>query len=192
VSGIEVHGYAIVSRDDRIADAAGVLPQSLRNEADWAYFQAELDRADWVVLGRASHAAAPNVRGRRRIVVSSRAAGLDARADAVWWRPEAVGFAEMAARLLPNGGRLAAPGGQGVFELFLRLGYTAFHLARAEAVTLPQGLGIFAGTQAGEPADPALRRAGLMPGGKRWLDEAALVSLQVYAQAPSAPPGLSA
>ena len=39
VSGIAIHGLAIVSRDDRIADAAGAMPDSLRNEADWAYFQ---------------------------------------------------------------------------------------------------------------------------------------------------------
>src|SRR5271169_3255695 len=44
----EIHGYAIVSDDDRIADASGGMPTTLRNEADWAYFQAELDRADLV------------------------------------------------------------------------------------------------------------------------------------------------
>ncbi len=180
MNGIEIHGYAIVSRDDRIADASGVLPEALRNEADWAYFQAELDRADWVALGRASHEATPNVRGRRRLIVSRRALGLEARADGMWWRPEEVGFDEVASRLLPNGGRLAVPGGQGVFELFLRRGYTAFHLARAERATLPGGRGIFAETEAGEAADAALRRAGLEPGRKRWLDEAAGVSLAVY------------
>jgi hypothetical protein len=178
VSGVEIHGYAIVSADDRIADAAGALPESLRNEADWAYFQAELDRADFVVLGRASHEAAPNARGRRRIVVSRASRGLEEREDGLWWRPEAVGFAEVAARLMPSGGRLAVPGGQGVFDLFLGLGYAAFHLARAEGARLPGGRGIFA---ADATADATLRRAGLAPGRKRWLDEAALVSLTVYA-----------
>ena len=81
---------------------------------------------------------------------------------------------------MPHGGRLAVPGGQGVFELFLRLGFTAFHLARAEAAALPGGRGIFAGTEAGEPAEAALRRAGLAPGERRWLDEPARVSLRVY------------
>ncbi len=177
---VEVHGYAIVSRDDRIADASGLMPDSLRNEADWTYFQTELDRADWVLIGRASHEAAPNVKRRRRIIVSRSARGLEERADGWWWRPETVGFAEVAARLTPQGGRLAAPGGQGVFELFLRLGYAAFHLARAEGATLPGGRGIFAGTESGEPADAALQRAGLAPGPTRWLDEAARVSLTVY------------
>jgi dihydrofolate reductase len=186
VSGVEVHGYAIVSADDRIADAAGALPDSLRNEADWAYFQAELDRADFMVLGRASHEAAPNVRRRRRIVVSRASAGLEEREDGLWWRPEAVGFAELAARLLPGGGRLAVPGGQGVFDLFLRLGYAAFHLARAEGVTLTGGRGIFA---ADAPADATLRGGGLTPGRKRWLDEAARVSLMIYRRDAKRSPG---
>ena len=72
------------------------------------------------------------------------------------------------------------PGGQGVFELFLGSATPRFHLARAEAVTLPGGRGIFAATEAGEPADATLRRAGLAPGPTRWLDEAARVSIAVY------------
>ena len=47
---IEVHGYAIVSRDDRIAGSDGLTPPALRNAADWAYFQRGLDRADLVAL----------------------------------------------------------------------------------------------------------------------------------------------
>jgi len=177
VSPVEIHGYAIVSRDDCIADATGQMPQALRNEADWAYFQSELDRAEWVALGRLSHEAAPNARRRRRLIVSRSARGLEERADGWWWRPEAVGFDEVVATLMPAGGRLATPGGQGVFELFLGLGYTAFHLARAQAATLAGGRGIFAGT---ESAEATLRRGGLTPGPTRWLDKPARVSLTVY------------
>lgn len=180
MSGIEIHGYAIVSQDDRIADAAGAMPECLKNEADWAYFQAELDRADWIALGRASHEATPNLRRRRRLIVSNSSRGLEERPDGWWWRPDAVSFAEAAARLMPLGGRLAVPGGQGVFELFLRLGYTAFHLARAQAANLPEGRGVFASSERGEAAETALRRAGLPPGTARWLDEAARVSLTVF------------
>ena len=183
MSGLDIQGYVIVSADDRIADAAGAMPDALRNEADWAYFQAGLHAADWVALGRASHEAAPNARGRRRLVVSHRARGLETREDGVWWRPDAVAFAEVAARLLPQGGRIAVPGGQGVFELFLGLGYSAFHLARAEGVTLPGGRGIFAGTEGGEAAEAALERAGLRAAPARWLDRAARVSLRVFLRA---------
>lgn len=180
VGAVEIHGYAIVSDDDRIADASGAMPQALRNDADWAYFQAELDLAQWVALGRLSHEAAPNPRRRRRLIVSRAARGLEERADGWWWRPQAVGFDEVVARLMPTGGRLATPGGQGVFELFLGLGYTAFHLARAEGATLPGGRGVFAAVEGGEPAGAALQRAGLIAGAARWLDEPARVSLTVY------------
>lgn len=180
MSGIEIHGYVIVSLDDRIADAAGAMPESLRNKADWAYFQGELDRADWVALGRASHEATPNVRRRRRLILSSSSRGLEERPDGWWWRPEAVKFADVAARLAPQGGRFAVPGGQGVFELFLRLGYTAFHLARAQGATLPGGRGVFAGAESGDPAEATLRQAGLAPRATRWLDVGARVSLTVF------------
>ena len=180
MSAVEIHGYAIVSRDDCIADASGAMPEALRNDADWAYFQAELDLAEWVALGRVSHEAAPNPRRRRRLILSRASQGLEARADGWWWRPEAVAFPEVVARLAPQGGRLATPGGQGVFELFLGLGYAAFHLARAERATLPGGRGIFASTGAGESADATLRRAGLTPRPTRWLDKSARVSMTVY------------
>ena len=85
--------------------------------------------------------------------------------------------ADVAARLMPRDGRLATPGGRDVFELFLKLGYAAFHLARAEGATLPGGREVFAGE---ETADVRLRRAGLIPGPTRWLDEPARVSLTVY------------
>jgi hypothetical protein len=48
----EIHGYAIASDDDRIADAGGAMPKALHNEADWAYFQAELDRSDLIAYSR--------------------------------------------------------------------------------------------------------------------------------------------
>ncbi len=180
MSRIETHAYAIVSRDDRIADASGAMPDALRNEADWAYFQAGLDLADVVALGRISHAATPNPRGRRRLIVSSGARGLERRADGWWWRPDEVGFAEMTARLLPQGGRIAVPGGQGVFELFLRLGLDAFHLARAEAAALPGGRGLFSDAERGVAAEDVLARAGLKAGPTQWLDPAARVSLRVF------------
>ena len=42
-----------------------------------------------------------------------------------------------------GGGRVSVPGGQGVFDLFLALGYDAFHLSRAESVMLPDGVPVF-------------------------------------------------
>ena len=81
MNGVEVHGYAIVSDDDCIADAGGAMPRALHNEADWDYFQRGLDLADLVVIGRTSHEVTPNRKGRRRLILSRQAAGLEQRAD---------------------------------------------------------------------------------------------------------------
>ena len=76
---VEVHGYAILSDDDCIADASGATPQALRNDADWKYFQRELDRSDLTVLGRLGHEANPNAKSRARLVLSHGARGLERR-----------------------------------------------------------------------------------------------------------------
>lgn len=160
----ELHGYAIVSGDDRIADAAGVLPNGLKSDADWIYFQAELDRAALSLLGRVSHAAAPNPRRRRRLVASSAVSGLVERADAWWWNPADIALAEALAALLPEGGRVAVPGGQGVFDLVrATLGFTAFHLTRKDAVTLPGGRAVFAACDHGATPEAVLAGDGLTP-----------------------------
>lgn len=177
---IEVHGYAIVSRDERIADEQGRMPAALRSEADWRYFQEGLDASDLVVLGRLGHEAHGNPKGRTRMVVSGGVQGLERRREAWWWNPAAVPWAEAAAQALPGGGRVGVPGGQGVFDLFLTLGYDAFHLSRAEAVTLPRGRGLFAACEDDRAAEALLAEAGLRPGGRRVLDPEGPVSLVVW------------
>ena len=115
----EFHGHAIVSGDDRIADRDGVTPAALRNEKDWARFQAALDRAVLTVLGRLGHEANPNVKGRNRLVLSSSARGIERRADAFWWNPAEVMLDDALAEAAPAGGIVAVPGGRRVFDLFL-------------------------------------------------------------------------
>lgn len=177
---VAVHGYAIVSADDCIADAAGNLPPALMNDADWAYFQGELDRCALVVLGRSSHEATPNARGRRRLVLSRAVPDLVERSDAWWWNPDRLAWAEVCARLLPEGGMVGVPGGQGVFDLFLRLGFAGFHLSRSTRVVLPGGQAVFSGVEQGRPAEAILADAGLRPDPMRWLDEPAGVSFTVF------------
>ncbi|WP_342363026.1 hypothetical protein [Terrarubrum flagellatum] len=177
---IEIHAYAIVSADDRIADADGDMPTGLLNDADWRYFQSELDRCDITVLGRISHEAAPNLRNRRRIVMSSRAERLERRDDAWWWNPAAMPWEDVARELLPNGGRVGAPGGQGPFDYFLKRGLTAFHLSRARQVTLPGGRGLFAAVEKGVRAEDVLRDAGFRAGATTAMDEAAGVDLTIW------------
>jgi hypothetical protein len=180
VTEIEIHGYAIVSDDDRIADSSGLTPASLRNDADWAHFQSELDRADIVALGRLGHQANPNFKERRRLVLSSAAHGLEQRAETWWWNPAITPWRDVAAKLLPNGGRVAVPGGQAVFDLFMAIGYDSFHLSRAGGVVLDGGRSVFAACDNGLNADSVLGNAGLHPGGPQIIDAAARVSLNIW------------
>ena len=177
---VEIHAYAIVSEDDRIADARGKMPAALLNDADWAYFQAELDRADLIAIGRTSHAATPNRRGRRRLILSRTASGLEPREDGWWWNPAALPWLEVSAHLLPAGGRVATPGGQVAFDLFLGIGLTAFHLSRAAGVRLPGGRGLFRACEAGQPAAELFAAAGLRPNPEHVIDAAAGVTLTLW------------
>ncbi len=181
---VDIRGYAIVSDDDRIAASDGLTPVSLRNEKDWDYYQRALDRADLVVFGRRSHEAEPNVRGHRRVVVSrAAAAGLEQRPGAWWWDPERVAWPDVAARLLPSGGLVAAPGGQVVFDLFLKIGFDEFHLSRAHGVTLPGGRGVFSACESGVAAETALAEAGLSLSERIALDPAHGVEMNIWRRA---------
>jgi hypothetical protein len=177
---IEIHGYAIVSDDDRIADASGRTPAALRNDADWAYFQAELDRSALLVLGRLGHEAHPNPKGRLRMVLSSSSTGLERRSSGWWWNPDAIPWSEAIRAVLPRGGRVAVPGGRRVFDLFLDIGYDAFHLTRAGGAFIPDGVAVFSGCDAGRSADAILAGKGLKPGPRRVLDPQGPVSLTVW------------
>lgn len=180
MSEIEIHGYAIVSADDRFADATGHTPATLMNEADWRYFQEELDRAAVTVLGRIGHEVNANAKGRMRMVVSSAGGGLERRPDGWWWNPARATWREAAAVVLPRGGRVAVPGGAGVFDLFLDIGYDAFHLSRARGVLVPDGRPLFSESPKAGGAEALLAARGLQPGTEQMLDAAAGVTLTVW------------
>ncbi len=175
-----IAGFAIVSADDRIADAAGAMPDALKNEADWVRFQAELDASAVTVLGRLGHQAHGNPRGRLRMVVSSSVATLERRADGWWWNPAGLPWDAAIARVVPGGGRVAVPGGQGVFDLFHRIGYDEFHLTRAATARVPGGRGLFAAVEHGADAATLLAAGGLRPAQDVPVDPAAGVSLTVW------------
>lgn len=162
-------GHAIVSGDDRIADASGATPQSLRVEADWLRFQAALDRSAVVVLGRLGHEANPNRAGRNRLVLSSAARGIERRDDAWWWNPAEASVDEALRRSAPEGGLVAVPGGMRVFDLFLVVGYDAFHLTRVAGVSVPDGTPLFSTVGRGHGADDVLAAHGLRPARRELL-----------------------
>ncbi len=180
IAGYRIEGHAIVSADDRIADRDGNTPAGLRNEADWLSFQAALDAAAVTVLGRRSHDANPNDRGRNRLVVSSSSPGIERRGDAWWWNPGRAALADALAEAAPGGGMVAVPGGRLIFDLFRAVGFDAFHLARCEAVTIPGGIPLFSAVGDGVTAEAVLAGDGLIPGAREILDPAAGVSIVTW------------
>lgn len=177
---IQVDAYAIVSANDRIADAQGKFPPALMNEADWNYFQSELGACDFTVVGRASHEATPNVKKRRRIVMSRAGSGLEWRGDVHVWNPQLMTWRAVCVALLPKGGRVGVPGGQAAFDYFLRAGLSSFHLSRAHPVTIPDGRGVFSRVEQGETADAILKGAGFVAEPMRVIDAAADVTLTIW------------
>jgi hypothetical protein len=180
IGGFAIHGHAIVSADDRIADSFGQTPDTLRNDADWARFQTALDDAVLTVLGRRGHEAHPNRKGRNRLVLSSTADGIERRDDAWWWNPADVPFADALAVTAPHLGIVCVPGGRLVFDLFLSIGFDAFHLARARRVTIPDGIPVFSEVGHGRSATEILSDHGLIGGPTEILDAAEGVTLTVW------------
>lgn len=179
------HGHAIVSADDRIADATGQTPMSLRHEADWRRFQAALDAAVVTVLGRLGHEANPNAKGRNRLVLSSAISGIVRRAGTWWWNPAEASLHEALAAAAPEGGIVAVPGGMRVFDLFLAEGYDAFDLSRVADVLIPDGTPVFAAVRAGRTADALLAASGLQPDPPELLDPAAGLTLTAWRRKPA-------
>lgn len=144
VTPIQYEGHAIVSEDGMIADAAGNMPAALRSDADWQYFQAALDRAALVVLGRKGHARHPNP-GRRRLVLSTSVATLAADSVdplATLWNPAGLSIEAVLAELGIATGTVAVTGGTGTFDIFLPR-YSRFVLAEVRGLALPGGIPCF-------------------------------------------------
>jgi hypothetical protein len=179
---VEVHGYAIVSDDDRIADASGRTPAELRNDADWTYFQNQLDQSALTVLGRIGHLENPNPNRRRRLIVSSSVTALEQRDEGWWWNPAGLDWVDAIKTVLPQGGRVAVPGGRRVFDLFLAIGYDVFHLTRAEGVRVPGGIPVFSACGPANSAESVLARTGLLPGERMVIDHAGPVSLTLWSR----------
>jgi hypothetical protein len=179
IAGCRIEGHAVVSADDRIAGPDGGTPPSLRHPEDWRRFQAALDRAAVVIVGRLGHERNPNP-GRNRLVLSSSAAGVERRADGWWWNPAKASAAEALAAAAPGGGVAAVTGGRRVFDLFLGLGYDSFFLTRMPGVPVPGGMPIFSAIAEGRSAEAVLTVGGLEPVREESLDDAGTAVLTVW------------
>ncbi len=166
-----IEGYAIVSEDGMIANAAGIMPASLKFEADRRFFEAGLDGVDAVVHGRHSHERQPHSRLRHRLIVTRQisAIGADKSNDkALFWNPTGASFAEAWTALGLAEGSLGVIGGTSVFAMFLG-SYDVFHLSRALGVVLSGGRPVFPGVPVRTPED-VLASHGFTPGPQQVLD----------------------
>ena len=170
---IEIVGHAVVSADGRIADRNRQMPDVLRNGKDWTRFQAALDGASLVVLGRLGHEAHPNP-GRRRLVATSRVERMERIDDLVTlWNPAGMDFRDVATELGITTGNVAVTGGQQVFDLFARR-FTRFDLVTVDGALIPDGVPCFS---TGCP-DEVLAQAGLRVREREVLDPG--VRLEVW------------
>jgi dihydrofolate reductase len=176
-----IEGFAIVSTDGMIADAAGHMPQALVLEADQRFFQDSLDRAAAIVHGRHSYEGGPHAARRHRLIVTRKVIGLapdPSHPKALMWNPAGASLAAAWDELRPPTGSLAVIGGTDVFGMFLPL-YHAFYLSRAAHARLPGGRPVFPDVPARTPED-LLTRHGLVPGERLDLDASAGVSVTTW------------
>jgi len=173
-----IEGYAIVSEDGMLANAAGVMPDSLKFEADKRFFEHGLDGVDVVVHGRHSHEQQPHSPSRRRLILTRKTPAIAAdpsNVKALHWNPAGATFEQALAALGAPDAIVGVIGGTDVFGMFLDL-YDVFHLSRAPGVRLPGGRPVFPDVPLQTP-EAVLARHGLAPGDRQALDQARGVTL---------------
>jgi dihydrofolate reductase len=168
-----IEGFAIVSEDGMLADAAGVMPDSLKFEADQRFFERGLDAVDVVVHGRHSHEQQQHSHRRHRLILTRAVPAIaadPANDQARLWNPAGASFEQALAALGLPEPVVAIVGGTEVFGLFLPR-YDVFYLTRAPGVRLPGGRAVFPDVPARTPED-VLESHGLAPDATTILDAA--------------------
>lgn len=166
-----VEGYAIVSEDGMLANAAGIMPDELKFEADQRFFARGLDGVDVVVHGRHSHEQQPRSDQRRRLILTRHVPAIAAdpsNRNALFWNPAGASFEQALAALAAPIASVGIIGGTDVFGMFLDR-YDVFYLTRAPGVQLPGGRPVFPGVPARTPED-VMARYGLTRGELQMLD----------------------
>ena len=179
-----IEGYAIVSSDGMIANAAGIMPDELKLEADQRFFALGLDGVEAVVHGAHSHEQQPHSHLRRRLILSRHVPALapdPSNKMALFWNPEGASFAQAWAALKVPHGSLAVIGGTAVFGMFLP-DYDVFYLTRAPGVRLPGGRPVFPQVPQRTP-DEVLASHGLAPAPPQVLDAASGLSVVAWRRA---------
>ena len=142
---LRIEGYAVVSENGMLANAEGIMPESLKFEADQRFFERGLDRAEVVVHGRHSHERQPHSHMRKRLILTRKIQDIAAdpsNEKALLWNPAGASFERALAALGGPVGTVAVVGGTGAFAMFLDR-YDVFHLSRARNVQLNDGRSVF-------------------------------------------------
>ncbi len=166
-----IEGYAIVSVEGMIADAARIMPRSLQFEADKHFFERGLDVVDVVVHGRHSHEQQPHSALRLRLVVTRRIETIaphPTNERALLWNPAGASLDDALKAIGKQDGSVGIVGGTDVFGLFLGR-YSAFYLTRAPEARIPGGLPVFPSVPMLTPED-VLASHGMIAGACEVLD----------------------
>src|ERR1700724_3365553 len=165
-----IEGYAIVSEDGMLANTAGIMPDSLKFEADRHFFERGLDGVDVVVHGRHSHERQPRSYLRRRLILTRQVPAIAADSSnekALFWNPAGASFEQALAVLGTPDSSVGVIGGTDVFGMFLDL-FGVFHLSAAPDVRLPGGRRVFPEVPTRTPEE-VLASHGLDCGQRRGL-----------------------
>jgi dihydrofolate reductase len=174
-------GFVIVSADGMLANAQGIMPETLFFEADQIYFENALDQFDVMVHGRNSQEQHRNTPLRHRVIATRRIPDVapdPINPKAVLWNPVGASLERALDLLGLADAKIAVIGGTDVFGLFLPL-YDEFHLTIAERVRLPGGRPVFPGIPPLTP-EGLLARHGLKERERQMLDAASQVSLSTW------------
>ena len=156
-----------------LANAAGIMPDSLKFVADKHFFERALDGVDVVVHGRHSHERQPHSNMRRRLILTRQVPVIatdPSNEKALFWNPAGASFEQALALLGTPDGSVGVIGGTDVFGMFLDR-YDVFHLSRAPDVRLPGGRPVFPGVPMQTPEE-VLASHGLHRGPRQVLDPA--------------------
>ncbi len=156
-----------------IANATGIMPDTLKFEADQRFFERGLNGVDMVVHGRHSNERQPDSYLRRRLIVTRQVPAITAdpsNEKALFWNPAGASFEQALALLGTPDGSVGVIGGTDVFGMFLDR-YDVFHLSRAPDVRLPGGRPVFPEVPMRTPEE-VLASHGLDRGQRQVLDPA--------------------
>jgi dihydrofolate reductase len=179
---LRIEGYVIVSADGMIANAIGVMPDTIRNDADQKFFQSGLDQAAAIVHGRHSHEGGPRADRRKRLVVSRQIAATapdPSHPNSMLWNPTGTTLEQALGEIGVTDGTIAIIGGTDVFSMFLPL-YNRFYLSHAAKAKIPGGRPVFSAVGPNASPEDVLMQHGLKPGARQELDPAAGVSVVTW------------